>query len=77
MNQTQFFNGEMMHCELCHVEQQSNPDVNSEWRLFQINGTPYYVCPNHFPTDRASQFAFAQAYKKVLSKLRSIHRRKH
>lgn len=62
------FQGEMMTCVMCGKQQASDPAVESNWRKLEIDGRPFYVCPEEFPPDGASTEAFAAAYKRILLK---------
>lgn len=65
------FTGKLMHCALCNNSQQSDPEVESNWRCirFQLKSNIYYICPTHFPADNASRDEFAEAYIRVLKTL--------
>jgi hypothetical protein len=60
------FQGETMTCVMCGREQQSDPAVRSDWRCLEVDGQPYYVCPDHFPPDGSTKEAFSEAYQIIL-----------
>lgn len=41
-----FFQGEIMKCVMCEREEKSDPSVNSEWTVLELDGVPYYCCPD-------------------------------
>jgi len=49
------FQGETMRCEICGVEQKSNPNVESNWSCVELGGEwrslLLYVCPKHYLPD--------------------------
>ena len=59
---TNAFNGQEMSCILCDRKQRSNPNVESDWRGLELDGTMYYVCPEHFPPDTGTVEEFKAAY---------------
>lgn len=64
-----------MACSLCPTRQQSDPNVESNWRYIQLDGQGYYVCPKHFPSDEtATREQYRDAYLAVLRAL--IERRR-
>ncbi len=65
------FNGELMICALCDKQQQHVISLDINWRLIQLDGRGYYICPDHFPTDGASIEAFTAAYENILRNLMS------
>lgn len=60
------FMGETMTCCMCSKQQTSDPAVESNWRMVEVDGKPYYVCTDHFPADGSSEEAFHDAYLAVL-----------
>jgi hypothetical protein len=63
------FTGEDMICVMCGKVQKSDPEVESQWRLIELDGHHFYACPKHFPDDRtATVKKFSDAYYKVISK---------
>ncbi|MAS33531.1 MAG: hypothetical protein CL610_05965 [Anaerolineaceae bacterium] len=67
--EAKYFQGEMMVCALCDRQQQSDPNVNSHWRVLELDNHVYYVCSKHFPPDWAKASDFKHAYKYVIRKL--------
>jgi len=64
------FMGETMTCSLCARVKQSDPSVESNWRIIELNGQKFYVCTKHFPPDeRATADDFAKAYYHVIKSL--------
>jgi hypothetical protein len=64
---TVYFQGEMMTCGVCGKQQQSDPNVNSDWRLLELDGEKFYACTDHFPPDEgATQKDYAAAYESIL-----------
>ena len=63
------FMGEVMTCALCNKAQKSDPKIESNWRMLELNGQRFYVCPKHFPSDRASAREFSKAYQHVIRSL--------
>lgn len=45
---SKFFQGELMTCDHCGRQQQSNPHVSSEWTVAEVDGVPLYFCPACF-----------------------------
>lgn len=64
-----FFQGELMTCALCGKQKPSDPNVNSDWRVIELDGTPFHVCTDHFPPDGATSADFAAAYVSVITEL--------
>lgn len=62
------FTGEMMKCEICGREQQSNPRIESGWFRFDFifaNCVKYfYICPDCFKMDKY------KLIKKLIERLR-------
>jgi hypothetical protein len=63
------FTGELMTCVMCGAEQQSDPDVESDWRCIEVCGVRGYACPDEFPPDGAGKEEFEEAYLKVLARI--------
>lgn len=69
MSKRQPFMGEEMTCVMCGCVHKSDPNLQSQWRLLQLDGYRFYVCPKHFPDDRtATVKKFSDAHYKVISK---------
>ena len=62
-----------MTCIMCGDTAQSEPQVESNWRLVEVDGQPYYICPAEFPPDDATEDAFAAAYQAVFEKIDNIN----
>jgi hypothetical protein len=60
------FTGELMTCIVCSKQQPSDPDVESNWRAFALDGVTFYTCPDEFPPDDAPAEQFKAAYTTVL-----------
>jgi hypothetical protein len=63
------FNGETMTCVMCGARQQSDPKIESQWRLLVVDGGQYYACPKEFPKDGSSVKAFRKAYMAVMVRI--------
>jgi hypothetical protein len=62
------FSGEMMLCVLCGRTERSDPAVNSQWRMVEMDGQArFYACPQHFPPDDGDAKAFEVAYLEFLT----------
>lgn len=70
--QPDVFQSEQMTCVMCGKVQQADPDVESNWRCIQADGTKYYACTDHFPPDGASKAAFSSAYYQVFLKIAQV-----
>ncbi len=67
------FSGEGMTCIMCGAEEQSSPEVESQWRCVVVDGERFYVCPNEFPSDEVgTREDFKEAYLKVMKRILSI-----
>lgn len=64
-----FFQGEVMTCALCGVQQQSDPNVRSNWRMIELDKTPHYICTKHFPRDGSKTSDFKHAYVRIIRQL--------
>lgn len=64
-----YFRGELMTCVLCGRQEQSDPAVESDWRVMEADGVAYYACPNEFPPDGASRAEFKRAYLRFSEKV--------
>jgi len=67
------FNGQLMTCILCGLEEQStpgcraaDPEVLSDWRAVQLSSDLFYACPDEFPPDGASSAEYEAAYTRFL-----------
>jgi hypothetical protein len=67
---TQAFTGEVMRCIHCGAEQKSDPARSSDWRMLELDGERFYVCPKEFPADGASVSEFTRAYAEILLSIR-------
>jgi hypothetical protein len=61
------FQGEIMHCIVCDIEEMSHPDVESDWRCLDVGEEIFYACPAEFPRDRSPKEEFKTAYQLVLA----------
>jgi hypothetical protein len=67
------FRGELMRCVVCGAEEQSSPEVESQWRCVVVDEERFYVCPNEFPSDElGTREEFKEAYLKVMKRILSI-----
>lgn len=57
-----YFRGELMTCVLCGRQEQSDPAVESQWRVMEADGVGCYACPAETPPDGASSEEFKRAY---------------
>jgi len=69
------FHGELMTCIMCGKQQGSDPKIESQWRLLEVDGVRYYACPAEFPPDTAEAEAFKAAYLAIFTKIMSLRRR--
>ncbi len=70
-----YFQGEQMTCTLCGCTQTSDRHVESNWRVIEADGKPYYFCPREFPPDGASRFAFEAAYDRAVRQVANLRQR--
>lgn len=71
------FTGETMVCALCSKVKKSDPAVSSDWRIIELDGQRFYVCPKHFPPDnRATVASFSKAYQHVIRSLMNRMKRR-
>lgn len=67
------FMGEMMECVMCSKQKRSNPNVESNWTLIQVDSQGFYVCPRCLQDSKhARKFGYQYAYERVLRKIISI-----
>lgn len=64
--------GESMTCIMCSKVGQSDPKVQTDWRMIKADDVPYYVCTDHFPPDTASAKEFEAAYTAVMNRIMEI-----
>jgi hypothetical protein len=69
VHESRFFRGELMTCAICGKQEQSDPEVSSNWTVIEWEGLPFYVCPDHFPPPNSSKRAYALAYRKIFTHL--------
>jgi hypothetical protein len=74
---TKAFQGETMHCVMCHKKQQHVVGVESNWTLLQVEGDDYYVCPpclqDHPQVKKTGNFA--RQYRHVISRIMKLRER--
>jgi len=61
------FTGEMMECVVCGAKEKSNPERSSDWRMVDVGGERFYVCPKELPPDGSSAKKFEKAYHDLLT----------
>lgn len=66
------FQGETMTCVCCGKIQQSDPDVESNWRAITADSVRYYACPDEFPPDGATALEFELAYTIVFRNILAV-----
>lgn len=66
------FAGKTLTCAICAKTIRNEANVESNWRMLELDEKQYYVCPDHFPPDTATAEQFKQAYIKVIRKLMAI-----
>lgn len=72
------FQGEMMTCAMCDKVQPSDPVVNSDWRIIEVDSQAYYFCTDHFPPDTAvTKNEFGLAYQLCLQRVAEIRQANH
>ena len=42
------FQGEVMHCDKCGWKYKSDPKVESQWTVVEVDGKLIYICPHCF-----------------------------
>lgn len=55
-----------MTCVVCGAQQQSDPNIQSQWRGLEIDEHKFYACPDEFPSDKAEKAVFKTAYQLVV-----------
>jgi ribosome-binding protein aMBF1 (putative translation factor) len=71
------FQGEMMTCDLCGRKLKSDPNVNSDWTRFEMDGVGYYVCPFCLQWSRAGRRGnYQKAYSDAIRKLVKKHHKR-
>lgn len=69
-----YFQGETMVCALCSRREPSAAGVETQWRVLEADGRPYYFCGAHFPADGASAGAYQAAYRRSLDRIVELRR---
>ena len=62
------FGGQRMTCVLCGMIQKSDPDIISDWRAVQLEGSLFYACPDEFPPDGGSKEEYEAAYLRFITR---------
>jgi len=63
-----FFMGETATCVMCGKTHKFHPRISSNWTVVEVDGKPYYVCPDELPLKGrgGTEDQFAAAYEKNL-----------
>ncbi len=67
-----YFMGMDMLCCMCGKLQKSHPRIVSKWTVVEVDGKPFYVCPDHLPGKGGTTEEFSLAYQKILTKINAI-----
>ncbi len=58
-------------CALCPATCDGRGFMFGDWRVLNVNGKAYPVCPDHWPTDRRYE-AWTEAYQRNFEELRKL-----